>query len=87
MIYQEGYVYHIKDEYFEKVQDSNLMQNKEGGTHRPTFYCLRDNKPSLFWMIPLRDYYLDHIHTRNNNPIPVKHSIHKEVTTRMKKIR
>lgn len=131
MIYQEGYVYHIKDEYFEKVQDSNLMQNKEGGTYRPTFYCLRDNKTSLLWMVPLssrvekfkaihdkqmakygkcltivlgefdgkeaafllqnmfpiRDYYLDHIHTRNNNPVPVKHSIHKEVTTRMKKIR
>ena len=33
MIYQEGYVYHIKDEYFEKVRDSNLMQNKEGGTY------------------------------------------------------
>ncbi len=131
MIYQEGYVYHIKDEYFEKVQDSNLMQNKEGGTYRPTFYCLRDSKTSLLWMVPLsshvekykaihdkqvikygkcltivlgefdgkeaafllqnmfpiRDYYLDHIHTRNNNPVPVKHSIHKEVTTRMKKLR
>ena len=29
MIYQEGYVYHIKDEYFEKVKDDKLMQNKE----------------------------------------------------------
>ena len=110
MIYQEGYVYHIKDEYFEKVQDGNLMQNKENGTYRPTFYCLRDEKTSLLWMVPLssrvqkykaihdkqeqkygrfltivlgefdgkeaafllqnmfpvRDYYLDHIHTRNN---------------------
>ena len=53
MIYQEGYVYHIKDEYFEKVQDDNLMQNKEGSTYRPTFYCLRDNKTSLLWMVPL----------------------------------
>ena len=35
MIFQEGYVYHIKDEYFEKVQDKNLMQNKESGTYRP----------------------------------------------------
>lgn len=35
MIYQERYVYYIKDEYFEKVQDSNFMQNKEGGTHCP----------------------------------------------------
>ena len=131
MIYQEGYVYHIKDEYFEKVQDSNLMQNKEGGMYRPTFYCLRDDKTSLLWMVPLSsrvnkfktiydkqvakygncltivlgefdgkeaafllqnmfpitDCYLDHIHTRNNNPIPVKHYIRKEVVTRMKKIR
>lgn len=46
MIYQEGYVYHIKDEYFEKVQDSRLMQNKENGTYRPTFYCLRGGKLS-----------------------------------------
>ena len=38
-------------------------------------------------MFPIRDYYLDHIHTRNNNPVPVKHSIHMEVTTHMKKIR
>lgn len=44
MIYQEGYVYYMKDEYFEKVQDSRLMQNKENGTYRPTFYCLRDEK-------------------------------------------
>ena len=34
MIYQEGYVYHIKDEYFEKVQDNKLMKNKENGTYR-----------------------------------------------------
>lgn len=53
MIYQEGYVYHIKDEYFEKVHDSRLMQNKENGTYRPTFYCLRDKKTSLLWMVPL----------------------------------
>ena len=53
MIYQEGYVYHIKDESFEKVQDSNLMQNKEGGTYRPTFYSLRGNKTSLLWMVSL----------------------------------
>ena len=82
MIYQEGYVYHIKDEYFEKVHDSSLMQNKENGTYRPTFYCL-----PLQNMFPVREYYLDHIHTRNNNPVPVKHSIHKEVSTNMKRLR
>lgn len=44
MLYKEGYVYHIKEEYFEKVNDSMLMQNKENGTYRPTFYCLKDEK-------------------------------------------
>ena len=49
-----------------------------------------DGKEAAFLlqnMFPIRDYYLDHVHTRNNNPVPVKHSIHKEVTTRMKKLR
>lgn len=53
MLYKEGYVYHIKDEYFEKVNDDMLMQNKENGTYRPTFYCLKDEKTSLLWMVPL----------------------------------
>jgi hypothetical protein len=53
MTYQEGYVYHIKNEYFEKVHDD----------------------------------YLDHIHTRNNNPVPIKHSLHKEIKTNMKRLR
>lgn len=131
MLYQEGYVYHIKDEYFEKVNDNMLMQNKENGTYHPTFYCLKDEKTSLLWMVPLStrvdkfraihdkqaekygrcltivlgefdgksaafllqnmfpvtEYYLDHIHTRNNNPVPVKHSIHSEINTNMKRLR
>ena len=50
---QEGYVYHINDGYFEKVQDDKLMQNKENGTYRPTFFCMRDEKTSLLWMVPM----------------------------------
>ncbi len=53
MNYQKGYVYHIKDEYFTKVNEPNLMQNKENGNYRPTFYCLRDEKTSLLWLVPL----------------------------------
>lgn len=53
MVYQEGYVYHIKNEYFKKVKDDKLMQNKENGAYRPTFYCLRDEKTTLLWMVPL----------------------------------
>lgn len=130
MHYQEGYVYHIKDEYFAKVNDPNLMQNKENGNYRPTFYCLRDEKTSLLWLVPLSsrvekfqaiydkqikkygncltivigeydgkqaafllqnmfpitEKYLDHLHTRNNNPVPVKYSIQTEVNKKMKRI-
>lgn len=130
MEYQSGYVYHIKDEYFAKANDPNLMQNKENGAYRPTFYCLKDEKTSLLWMVPLSsraekfraihdkqvkkygkcltivmgefdgkqaafllqnmfpitERYLDHIHTRNNNPIPVKHSIQTDINTKMKQI-
>ncbi|MCM1296692.1 MAG: hypothetical protein NC311_14235 [Muribaculaceae bacterium] len=53
MNYQQGYVYHIKDEYFIKVNDPNLMQNKGNGNYRPTFYCMSDEKTSLLWLVPL----------------------------------
>lgn len=53
MVYQEGYVYHIKDEYFIKANDPNLMQNKENGNYRPTFYCMRDEKTTLLWLVSL----------------------------------
>lgn len=130
MDYQEGYVYHIKDEYFIKANDSNLMQNKENSNYRPTFYCMRDEKTSLLWLVPLSsrvekfqtihdkqiekygncltivmgeydgkqaafllqnmfpitEKYLDHIHTRNNNPVPVKHALQTEVSKKMKRI-
>ncbi len=53
MNYQEGYVYHIKDEYFIIANDPSLMQNKKNGNYRPTFYCMRDEKTSLLWLVPL----------------------------------
>lgn len=53
MTAQKGLLYHIKDAYFDKVQDEKLMQNKEGGAFRPTFYCYKDPDSSIMWMIPL----------------------------------
>ncbi len=57
-------------------------------------------KTSLLWLVPLSsrvekfqpiynkqiEKYLDHIHTRNNNPVPVKYSIQTEIGTKMKRI-
>lgn len=46
-----GYLYHIKDEFFDIVNDENLMTNKEKGHKRPTYFVIKDNK--ILWFIPL----------------------------------
>lgn len=33
-----GYLYHIKDEYFYRVNDDKLMVNHEMGKKRPTYF-------------------------------------------------
>ena len=41
MIIEEGYVYHVKNEYFEFVNDEKLMRNHEGDATRPNYFCLK----------------------------------------------
>ena len=48
-----GYVYHIKDTYFDIAKDDKLMQNYEGGSCRPTYFCLKDEKTGLLWVVPM----------------------------------
>ena len=50
---EEGYVYHIKDTYFDFVKDEKLMRNKEGGQTRPTYCCIRKSGSELIWFIPM----------------------------------
>jgi len=50
---KQGYVYHVKDSYFEVANDSRLMRNHEGGAYRPTYYCLKDEKTGLMWVVPM----------------------------------
>lgn len=48
-----------------------------------------DGKQAAFLLqniFPITEKYLDHIHTRNNNPVPVKYSIQTEISTKMKRI-
>lgn len=46
-----GYIYHIKDSYFEKVKDLSLMTNHEVGHSRPTYFTIKDK--DILWFIPL----------------------------------
>ena len=51
---KQGYSYHIKEEFFHKVQDKFLMSNKDNGNYRPHYYAVKDKKnPDLYWMIPI----------------------------------
>jgi len=46
-----GYLYHIKDEFFDLIDDENLMQNHERGKKRPTYFTIKDK--NILWFIPL----------------------------------
>lgn len=48
---QTGYLYHIKDEFFDIVNDNNLMANHERGKKRPTYFTIEDKE--ILWFIPL----------------------------------
>lgn len=48
---QTGYIYHIKDSFFKKVNSKGLMINHENGHARPTYFRIRDN--NILWFIPL----------------------------------
>lgn len=43
--------YIIKDSFFEDMNDPYLKGNKKG--NRPHYYCFKENKTELYWMIPL----------------------------------
>ena len=48
---QTGYLYHIKDDFFDIVNDENLMTNHERGKKRPTYFTIKDK--DILWFIPL----------------------------------
>ena len=48
---QTGYLYHIKDEFFDKIKDKGLMTNHENGHSRPSYLAIKDD--DILWFIPL----------------------------------
>lgn len=57
-IYQ-GYSYHLKNSFFNLVDDQYLMSNKENNGYRPYFCAIQDaENQDLFWMIPISYKYL-----------------------------
>ena len=47
---KEGYVYHIKEEYFKVVRDEKLMKNHEGNFTRPNYFCIKLDNSEILWL-------------------------------------
>ena len=49
-----GKFYFIKDSFFEKVKDKELLQNKSNGNKRPCYFCFKDiHNNNLIWFVPI----------------------------------
>lgn len=49
-----GCFYFIKDNFFDVINDPELMQNKENGSKRPCYYCFRSKEnDKIIWFIPV----------------------------------
>lgn len=49
-----GFFYFVKDEFFEFVNDPELMKNKENGTKRPCYFCFKSKEnDKIIWFIPV----------------------------------
>ena len=48
---QTGYLYHIKDEFFDQINKKGLMINHENGHSRPSYLAIKDKE--ILWFIPL----------------------------------
>ena len=94
---QQGYSYHIKDEFFDLVQDKYLMSNKEQGNYRPHYYAIQDKKnPKLYWMIPISsqaekykgivEKYFDHVHTIQEQPVTIHKKLDKVLVENLNEV-
>lgn len=49
-----GCFYFIKDDFFDVIDDPELMQNKENGNKRPCYYCFKSKEnDKIIWFIPI----------------------------------
>lgn len=49
-----GCFYFIKDDFFDEIDDPELMQNKENGNKRPCYYCFKSKEnDKIIWFIPI----------------------------------
>ena len=50
-----GYFYFVKDDFFDIINDPELMKNKENGIKRPCYFCfekMKFEKSFIFFFYP-----------------------------------
>ena len=58
MTVRSGFYYHIKDTFFNEIQDNSLMTNKENSHYRPHYLAIQDTQyQDIFWMVPVSSKY------------------------------
>ena len=66
-----GKSYHIKDEFFQLVDDQKLMRNREFGHYRPHYFVFADpDTDGIYWAIPQSkqtDKYQQLIHEKTKD--------------------
>ena len=70
---QTGYLYHIKDDFFNRINNKGLMVNHEKGHSRPSYLAIKDEK--ILWFIPLStriDKYKSIIEKKEKNMVVVE---------------
>lgn len=51
---EPGKFYFLKDSFFEKVKNKELLQNKSNGNKRPCYFCFKDiHNNNLIWFVPI----------------------------------
>ena len=49
-----GYFYFVKDNFFDIINDSELMKNKENGIKRPCYFCFKSKEnDKIIWFVPV----------------------------------
>lgn len=85
-----GYLYHIKDEYFDIVNDDSLMQNHERGKKRPTYFTIKDK--DILWFIPISSKVEKYkriidkkiVHTKDGIPLKIPTDLQDEIKSLFK---
>lgn len=81
-----GYLYHIKDEFFDKINAKSMMINHKNGHSRPSYLAIKDGK--ILWFIPYAfptlEKYIQNRHTINGKVVKVPSAVCKEILNNFK---